>query len=76
MRVEDAADKCGLKDGFTTMNKLLSKFAHPTAMQILGMADDEKQSLQQDIFYALGCCFFVGAFSALENSVLFARGQP
>jgi len=28
MRVEDAADECGLKDKFKTMNKMLSKFAH------------------------------------------------
>ena len=75
MRVEKAADECGLKDMFKNMNKLLSKFAHPTAMQILGMADDQKQSLQRDTFYALGCCFFVGAFSALENSVPFVLGS-
>jgi hypothetical protein len=74
MRVEDAAGECGLKDLFKVMNKMLSKFAHPTAMQILGMADDEKQSLQRDTFYALGCCFFLGAFSALENGVPLARG--
>ena len=73
MRVEDAASQCGLKDVFKTMNKILSKFAHPTAMQILGVADDEKQSLQRDTFYALGCCFFLGAFGALEKSVPFAR---
>ena len=78
MRVEDAAGECGLKDMFKVMNKMLSKFAHPTAMQILGMADDEKQSLQRDTFYALGCCFFVGAVSALEKSVPLTRGpvQP
>ena len=78
MRVEDAAGECRLKEMFKTMNKMLSKFAHPTAMQILGVADDEKQSLQRDMFYALGCCFFLGAFSTLENSVPFAPGlvQP
>jgi Family of unknown function (DUF5677) len=78
MRVADAAGKCGLKDMFETMNKMLSKFAHPTAMQILGMADDDKQSRQRETFYALGCCFFHGAFCALEISVPFVRGpaQP
>jgi hypothetical protein len=50
---------------------MLSKFAHPTAMQILGNADVEKQSLQRDTFHALGCCFFVGAFNALEKSMPF-----
>jgi hypothetical protein len=75
MRVEDAAGECGLKDMFKVMNKILSKFAHPTAMQILGIADVERQSLQRDMFYAQGCCFFLGAFSALENSVAFVWGQ-
>jgi hypothetical protein len=68
LRVEDAAEECGVRDKYKTMNKMLSKFAHPTAMQILGIADDEKESLQRDMFHALGCCFFVGAFNALEGS--------
>ena len=71
MRVDTAARECGLADKFTTMNKLLSKFAHPTAMQILGNANEEKKLLQRDTFYAHGCCFFVGAFNALESSVPF-----
>jgi hypothetical protein len=74
MLVAKAANDCGLNDGFKNMNKMLSKFAHPTAMQILGMVDDEKRFLQRDTFYALGCCFFLGAFSALESSVPFVRG--
>jgi hypothetical protein len=73
MRVEDAASVCGLRDMFRTMNKLLSKFAHPTAIQILGMADDDKQSRQSDVFYALGCYFFVGAFGVLEANIPFVR---
>ena len=72
LRVEGAAGECGLKDKFKVLNKMLSKFAHPTAMQILGVADEEKQYLQRDTFYALGCCFFLGAFTALENSVRLA----
>jgi hypothetical protein len=78
MRVDDAAGECGLKDMLKVVNKMLSKFAHPTAMQILGMVDEERQSLQRDTFHALGCCFFVGAFSALENSLMLERGlvQP
>jgi hypothetical protein len=67
MRVEGAAEICGLKDMFKIENKTLSKFAHPTAMQILGTADDEKQRLQRDTFYSKGCCYFLGAFNALES---------
>ncbi len=68
MRVAKAADECGLKE-FGVPNKMLSKFAHPTAMQILGISDEAKQVLQRDMFYGLGCLFFVGAFTALENCV-------
>jgi hypothetical protein len=71
MNVSKAADECGLKEMFITMNKLLSKFAHPTAMQILGMIDENKTRLQRDTFYELGCNFFVGAFNALETSIPF-----
>ncbi len=67
MRVSNAADECGLKEMFSVMNKLLSKFAHPTAMQILGMVDDDKTRLQRDTFYELGCSFL---------SVLSMRWKP
>lgn len=73
MRVEKAAGHCGLEDTFKPMNKMLSKFAHPTAMQILGMVDEEKRLLQRDTFYVLGCCFFVGAFNALEACLPYVR---
>jgi hypothetical protein len=76
MRVDTAANECGLKDLFNTMNKLLSKFTHPTAMQILGTADEAKQTLQRDVFYGLGCLFFIGAFTALENSLPFIGQEP
>lgn len=48
------------------MNKLLSKFAHPTAMLILGNYS-ETLEIQKDLVFANGCLFFVGAFIALEN---------
>ena len=71
MNVSNAADECGLKERFIILNKLLSKFAHPTVMQILGMVDDNKTRLQLDTFYELGCNFFVNAFNALEKSISF-----
>jgi hypothetical protein len=64
-RVADAAGTVGIGHDFTLMNKLLSKFAHPTAMLILG--NSETRKMQKDSVYANGCLFFVGAFTALEN---------
>ena len=74
MRVEDAASQCGLKDMFKTMNKIpLNSHTQPPC-QILGMADDEKQSLQRDTFYALAVASS-SAPSARLKSVPFARDQ-
>lgn len=75
LHVDAAAKECGLKEPFQLLNKLLSKFAHPTAMQILGIADQEKQTLQRDTFFGLGCLFFTGAFDAMERCAGFV-GAP
>jgi hypothetical protein len=63
--VADAAEEIGIPHHFKLMNKLLSKFAHPTAILILG--NSEALRIQKDSVYANGCLFFVGAFTALEN---------
>jgi hypothetical protein len=49
---------------------MLSKFAHPTAMQILAPPDEVKAVLQKDCFFSQGCLFFSGAFQALEGQLL------
>jgi hypothetical protein len=49
---------------------MLSKFAHPTAMQILAAPDEVKVSVQEDLFFSQGCLFFTGAFEALEGELL------
>jgi hypothetical protein len=64
-KVVDAAGEIGIAHHFSLMNKLLSKFAHPTAMVILG--NSEVLNMQKDSVFASGCLFFVGAFVALEN---------
>jgi hypothetical protein len=70
-RVADAAKECGIEflNHYSLSNKLLSKFAHPTAMQILGVIDEEKHVLQRDCFFSQGCLFFTGAFAALETKL-------
>ncbi len=66
-RVADAARDCGMFEHFSLGFKMLSKFAHPTAMQILGTPDETKHALQRDCFFSQGCLFFTGAFVALES---------
>lgn len=66
-RVTEAAKDCGMSDHFSLSFKMLSKFAHPTAMQILGVPDEARHALQNDCFFSQGCLFFTGAFVALEN---------
>ena len=66
-QVNKAAVECGMGDDFRVSYKMLSKFAHPTAMQILASTDEEKQSLQRGLFYGKGCLYFGGAFEALER---------
>jgi hypothetical protein len=66
--VAAAARECGIYEQYSLGNKLLSKFAHPTAMQILGVSDEPKVKLQRDTFFGQGCLFFTGAFNALERA--------
>jgi hypothetical protein len=68
-RLRDAAKQCGTEffNHFSVCNKMLSKFVHPTAMQIIGEVDEAKRKLQTDVFFSYGCLFFTGGFSALEE---------
>ena len=66
-QVAEAAVECGLGDHFRVSNKMLSKFAHPTAMQIIAAPDERRVALQRDVFYGKGCLYFAGAFEALEG---------
>jgi hypothetical protein len=68
-RVADAAKDCGF-EYYSLSFKMLSKFAHPTAMQIVGAPDEAKHALQRDCFFSQGCLFFTGAFVALEGHLI------
>jgi hypothetical protein len=69
-KVHEAAKECGIGDPFSFSYRMLSKFAHPTAMQILAPLDEEKSVHQRDYFFSQGCLFFTGAFVALEGELL------
>jgi hypothetical protein len=67
--VGDAANEIGMESYFAVRHKILSKFAHPTATQILGPSDDARMTRQKDIIFSHGCLYFVGAFTALEEQI-------
>lgn len=66
-RVSDVAGNLGFKQQYTPYFKMLSKFAHPTAMQILAASNNDKRDAQRVCFFGLGCLFFSGAVAALEE---------
>ena len=73
--VRDAAIECGLGEHFSLSYKVLSKFAHPTAMRILAPPNDKTEAVQREVFYSQGCLFFTGAFHALERELNRELGQ-
>jgi hypothetical protein len=68
-QVREAAKECGLGEHFSVSYKILSKFAHPTAMRILAVPADAREALQRDWFFSLGCLFFTGAFHATAGQL-------
>ena len=68
--VGDETIECGLGEHFSLSYKVLSKFAHPTAMRILAPPNDKTEAVQREVFYSQGCLFFTGAFHALERELM------
>lgn len=64
--VSAAARECGLEAEHALQFKLLSKFAHPTAMQIMGAMDDGAEQFR-DLFFSRGCALFSLTFNRLET---------
>jgi len=69
-KVRDAAVECGFGEHFNLSYTMLSKFAHPTAMQIRAAHNEGSDVAQRGVFYSQGCLFFLGAFDALERELL------
>jgi hypothetical protein len=67
--VRAAAQDVKFGHHFNLCFKLLSKFAHPTAMQIVLPANDEVATIHRDFFFGEGCLFFTGAFTTLEKAL-------
>ncbi len=67
--VADAAKELGMGHHYKVANRMLSKFAHPTALSILSLADEKTEQGQRELFFAFGCLFFVGAFTSIESQL-------
>src|ERR1700722_9166601 len=65
-RIAAAANESGNRD-FKVGYKLLSKFAHPTALRIMGVPSEQQTTAQREQFFGMGCLYFAGAFHALDN---------
>lgn len=64
--VHNAAVKCGIGEKYVLVNKMLSKFVHPSALRMMGNSDAEHEKLQTVSFFSWGCLFFVGIFMSLD----------
>ena len=69
-QISEAAKETGIGDHFSLGYRMFSKFAHPTAMQILAPPNETTTAFQKDLFFSQGCVFFTGAFVALEGQLL------
>ena len=67
LNVGSAAADCGNGAHFALMNKMLSKFAHATALRILSPRDEKLEEFQRTYFFRWGCMGFIGAFDYLER---------
>jgi hypothetical protein len=68
--VSATAAECGIGEQFSVSYRMLSKFAHPSVMQIVAAPDDAREVLQRDVLYGQGCLFFCDAFDTLERQLL------
>jgi len=67
LQVSEVAKDLGMKDDFETTNKMLSKYAHPTAGYVVRPFDGEDVKKLKTAFLIQGCVNFLGAFNALEQ---------
>lgn len=75
--VSNAAKESGFGKHFTVSMKMLSKYAHPTAMLMLS-PPRSATPMHAEMFFGLGSLYFTGAFTALEKLLLPAPdlGEP
>lgn len=65
-RVRNAAQLGGFENDFDAANKILSKFAHPTALILTGFVPPEMEKELEKGFFSMGCANFYDTFQILE----------
>ena len=66
-RVHNAAQQVGLGPLFGSMNKLFSKFAHPTAMMVFSYPDEAHRAQASVVFLTLGIGFCTASMAEFEQ---------
>jgi hypothetical protein len=65
MAVRDAAKVLGVEKIFGNMNKILSKFAHPTAMRVV--SSEEASEVLRPFFFKIGKNWGIQALSLIDD---------
>jgi hypothetical protein len=68
-KIRNLADTIGMGEDYDIIYKFLSKFSHPTALQIIGEFPREGWFNLNTVIYEHGCVNFIGAFQALKKLV-------
>jgi hypothetical protein len=68
-RVFQAARELQVGEFFASVNKFLSKFAHPTALIVFTFQDETHRAEMCEFFFAFGAIFFTVSFGELEQHV-------
>ncbi len=68
-RVHEIAKTVGLEHHFSTLNKALSKFIHPTAYSIIGHWDGPTNQHLKNAFHGQACVMFIQNFNLLEDAI-------
>jgi hypothetical protein len=66
-RVHEAAKQVGLAAFFRSTNKLLSKFAHPTAMMVFSLLDESSRTQFCEFFIVFGSVLCISSMAEFER---------
>lgn len=66
-RVHEAATQIGLAAFFRSTNKLLSKFAHPTARMVFSLPNESSRTQFCEFFIVLGSVLCISSMAEFER---------
>jgi hypothetical protein len=75
-RVSDAAEELGRKKAFADLNKMLSKFAHPTAFMVNAVFSSEADAGLRDLFFEDGVAMAIDSLTAIRSFILAYYPEP